>query len=108
MTASAASAQDAAPKGDTGNGKRLYNADGCFECHGHAGQGGSFLGPAPEIAHTALPFEAFQAQLRTPSNTMAAYAKEVMTDQELADIYAYVESLPGPRDAKDIPEILKH
>ena len=29
-----------------------------------------------------------------------------MSDQQIADIYAFVQSLPGRRDAKDIP-ILK-
>ena len=29
-----------APAGDGENGKRLYLRDGCFQCHGYAGQGG--------------------------------------------------------------------
>jgi len=34
---------------------------------------------------------------------MPAYAEMVMTDQDVADIYAFVQSLPGKRDPKDIP-----
>ena len=97
----AAWAQDA-PRGDAGNGKRLYLANNCFTCHGHAGQGGAFNGPAPVLARTALPFEAFLFQIRNPSNDMPAYAATVIPDQAAADIFAFVQSLPGPRNAKDI------
>jgi uncharacterized tellurite resistance protein B-like protein len=55
---------------------------------------------------TAMPFEGFLGQMRNPSNDMPAYAAQVMPDQAVADIYAYMQSLPGPRNAKDI-EILK-
>jgi len=99
--AAGAWAQDA-PRGDAGNGKRLYLANNCFTCHGHAGQGGAFNGPAPVLARTALPFEAFLFQIRNPSNDMPAYAATVIPDQAAADIFAFVQSLPGPRNAKDI------
>jgi mono/diheme cytochrome c family protein len=98
-------AQDA-PPGDAGNGKRVYLADGCFTCHGRVGQGGAYNGPAPILAKTAMPFEGFKMQIRNPSNDMPAYSEAVMSDQQIADIYAFVQSLPGRRDAKDIP-ILK-
>ena len=96
-----AQAQDA-PRGDAVNGKRLYLANNCFTCHGHSGQGGAFNGPAPLLAKTALPFEGFLFQMRSPSNDMPAYAATVISDQASADIFAYVQSLPGPRNAKDI------
>jgi mono/diheme cytochrome c family protein len=92
-----------APSGDTANGRRLYLAVGCFECHGRAGQGGAFNGPSPALAHTALPFEAFQAQLRNPSSDMPAYSALVMSDKELADVFAFVRSLPAGRKGRDIP-----
>jgi mono/diheme cytochrome c family protein len=97
----AARAQDA-PSGDAVNGKRVYLATGCFECHGRSGQGGAFNGPAPILAKTLLPFEAFTAQMRNPSNDMPAYSEKVMPDRQLADIYAYLQALPGPRPVKDI------
>ena len=99
--AGAARAQDA-PAGDAVNGKRVYLATGCFECHGRSGQGGAFNGPAPILAKTLLPFEAFAAQMRNPSNDMPAYSEKVMPDRQLADIYAYLQALPGPRPVKDI------
>jgi mono/diheme cytochrome c family protein len=97
----AARAQDA-PHGDAANGKRLYLNDNCFTCHGRGGQGGAYNGPAPALAKTTMPFEGFLGQMRNPSNDMPAYAAAVLSDQAVADIYAFVQSLPGPREAKDI------
>ena len=98
---SAVLAQEA-PPGDAVNGKRLYLADGCFTCHGRSGQGGAFNGPAPSLAKTEMPFDAFKAQLREPANDMPAYSTAVLSDQEIADMYAFVQSLPAARSAKDI------
>ena len=89
--------------GDAANGKRVYLAVGCFECHGRAGQGGAYNGPAPVLARTEMPFEGFMGQLRQPSQDMPAYSEAVMSDQQIADIYAFVQSLPGRRDPKSIP-----
>jgi mono/diheme cytochrome c family protein len=97
----AARAQDA-PPGDSAEGKRLYLAVGCFTCHGRSGQGGAMNGPAPILAKTQMPFEGFKGQLRSPVNEMPAYSEKVMTDKQIADIYAFVESLPGPRPTKDM------
>jgi mono/diheme cytochrome c family protein len=101
MPALAARAQDA-PPGDITNGKDIYIAVGCYTCHGRAGQGGAFTGPAPALAKTALPYAAFKLQLRTPARVMPAYTEAVMSEQAVADIYAFVQSLPGRRDAKSI------
>src|SRR5271166_411855 len=97
-----AQAQDA-PQGDAANGKHIYLRDGCFTCHGRSGQGGAYTtGPAPILAHTALPFEGFKAEIRSPVNDMPAYPDAVLSDKDIADIYAFVESLLGPRSPKDI------
>ena len=96
----AARAQD--PQGDAANGKRIYLADGCFTCHGRSGQGGAYNGPAPILAHTALPFDGFKGELRNPANDMPAYSEAVLSDKDIVDIYAFVESLPGPRSSNDI------
>jgi len=101
LAAAMARAQDA-PQGDAVNGKRIYLADGCFTCHGRSGQGGAYREPAPILARTALPFDGFKGILRTPPNEMPAYSEAVLSDQDVADIYAFVQSLPGPRSAKDI------
>jgi mono/diheme cytochrome c family protein len=97
----AARAQDA-PPGNAVEGKRLYLAVGCFTCHGRAGQGGAMNGPAPILAKTAMPFDGFKGQLRQPANDMPAYAEIVMSEQQIADIYAFLQTLPGPRPTKDM------
>lgn len=88
-------AQDA-PPGDAAKGKQIYHADGCYFCHGHAGQGGALNGPAPVLARTQMPWDGFAGQLRHPANEMPAYAEGVMSDSEMADVYAFLQSLPGP------------
>jgi mono/diheme cytochrome c family protein len=94
-------AQDA-PQGNATSGKRIYLAVGCFTCHGRSGQGGALNGPAPILASTALPFDGFKGQVRDPSNDMPAYSDAVLSDKDIADIFAFVKSLPGPRSPKDI------
>jgi mono/diheme cytochrome c family protein len=96
-------AQDAAPTGNVEQGKRIYLADGCFLCHGRVGQGGGYNAPVPALAKTEMPFEAFKTQLRQPADDMPAYSTAVISDQQIADIYAFVQSLPGKRNPKDIP-----
>ena len=103
-----AGSQDQAAAGDVGNGRRLYLADGCFSCHGRVGQGGQYYGPTPALAHSELPFDAFEQQLREPANNMPAYVDSVLSEQEAADIYAYLRTLPGRSDIKDLPAILTH
>src|SRR6516162_9487367 len=86
------------PKGDVINGKRVYLAVG----HGRSGQGGAYTGPAPILARTALPFDGFKALIRDPSNNMPAYSDTLLSDKDIADIYAFLQSLPGSRSPKDI------
>jgi len=97
---SQAAAQTAMP-GDAGKGKAIFMADGCFECHGQVGQGGRATGP--RLARTQLPLDAFTQQLRQPSNEMPPYEPAVVPDADIANIYAYLQSLPAPQAGKDIP-----
>jgi mono/diheme cytochrome c family protein len=98
----AAPAQDAAA-GDANNGKRLYLADGCFECHGRAGQGGAMNYQTPALAQLELPVESFVAFLREAPNDMPAYSADVLSDKDAADIHAFLRSLPGRKPSKDFP-----
>jgi mono/diheme cytochrome c family protein len=98
----AALAQNAG-SGDAANGKRIYLADGCFACHGRAGQGGAMNYPAPPIAQVEMPVESFLAYLRDAPNDMPAYSTSVLSDKEATDIYAFLRSLPGRKPIKDFP-----
>jgi mono/diheme cytochrome c family protein len=102
LGAASAGAQDA-PAGDAAHGKMVFLKEACFTCHGRVGEGGAYNGPAPVLARTALPLEGFKAQIRNPVNDMPAYSDAVLSDKDIADIYAFVKSLPGPRSPKDIP-----
>lgn len=90
-------------RGDVAEGRRLYNEVGCYECHGRAGQGGSFGGPAPILAGMEISFASYLHRLRNPPSDMPPYAESVLSDEEAADIYAYIRSLPGVRDPREIP-----
>lgn len=98
---SAAIAQDA-PSGNAANGKKLYETTGCSQCHGYVGQGGA---AGPKLIDPT-PFPAFIVQLRTPRVVMPPYTERVMTDQQVADIYAHVKTFPLPPDPSTL-SILK-
>jgi mono/diheme cytochrome c family protein len=89
--------------GDAVNGKRVYLADGCFTCHGRAGQGGSLNYAAPPLAQIEMPAEAFVAFLREAPNDMPTYSADVLSDRDAADIHAFLRTLPGRKPAKDFP-----
>jgi ubiquinol-cytochrome c reductase cytochrome c subunit len=93
-------AQAPALAGDAANGYKLYMADGCYQCHGTVGQGSR--GTGPRLAPSPMPYENFAAQLRKPANTMPPYTALVLSETQLADIYAYVSSLPGPARPEDV------
>jgi ubiquinol-cytochrome c reductase cytochrome c subunit len=87
-----------APPGDAANGKRVYMADGCYQCHGTVGQGSRPTGP--HLAPNPLPYEVFAGQVRRPVNAMPPYTSVVLSEQDLADIYAYLVSVPPLVDPK--------
>ena len=96
---SAAAKAPTSPPGDAQNGKKLFNASGCYECHGTVAQGSPRTGP---MLLTPLPFAAFVKQLRQPASEMPPYQAKVLSDQQVADIYAYIQTLPRPGDHKTI------
>ena len=87
-------------EGNAENGKRLFLRDGCYECHGYAGQGGR---DGARIARIGLDAKAMILYVRKPAGAMPAFSEKVITDQELTDIHAYLQTLPAPKAAKDIP-----
>ena len=101
LAAGPASAQIPAAAGNVENGRKLYVQVGCYQCHGYAGQGARMTGP--RVSRTGFPFESFLYQLRHPANQMPPYEAAVVSDQEAADLYAYVRQMPAPRDPDSIP-----
>jgi ubiquinol-cytochrome c reductase cytochrome c subunit len=100
MTVGAQSPQTKNPSGNAVKGKELYTRGGCYECHGRAGQGSILSGP--RVGPDPIPFSALVSYVRQPRGQMPPYTRKVMSDAELADIYAFLQTLPKPTEVKDI------
>jgi ubiquinol-cytochrome c reductase cytochrome c subunit len=82
------------------NGRTLFAKVGCYQCHGYQGQGGA---AGPRIAPDPLPFDGLAAFVRTSSGEMPPYTTTLLSDGDLADIYAYLQSIPRPPALADVP-----
>ena len=60
---SAAPASQGAPEGNAANGKKLFLAYGCYQCHGYQGQGAS---TGPRIGPPPLSLAFLLSYVRTP------------------------------------------
>ena len=98
--ASAAAAQQT-PAGSADNGKKLYESFGCYQCHNRAAQGANATGP--RLAPGPTPYANFIQQLRHPRYEMPPYEAAIVSDQQAADIYAFLQTIPKPPDYKTIP-----
>ena len=80
-------------------GKALYVKHGCWQCHGFVGQGG-IAGPAlvPEV----MPLEAMVNFVRNSNRSMPPYKEAILSNADMADIHAYLVSIPKPADPKSI------
>src|SRR5262245_2921084 len=87
------------PAGNADAGKKLFVADGCYQCHGYEAQGSSSTGP--RLGPRPIAFAAFSRYVRQPTGQMPPYTAKVVSDVDLANIYAFVQSRPEP--PKDIP-----
>ncbi len=96
-------AQAAPPAGNLQNGKKIFSTYGCYQCHGFEGQGGA----GARLAPRPIAFTAFVRYVRQPTAEMPPYTNKVVSDQELADIYAYLQSIPAPPSANNIPLLRK-
>ena len=87
-------------------GKAAYEQLGCYQCHGYVGQGsiasGATLAPDPK------PLAYYQAYVRTPAGQMPPYSKAILSDAQLADIHAYLHSIPASKPADQIPLLSGH
>jgi mono/diheme cytochrome c family protein len=92
----------ASPAGNIQNGKRIYTAYGCYQCHGGEGQGSMQTGGS-RIGPPLMQLPGFAAYIRQPAGQMPPYTSKAVSDSELADIYAFLQSRPVPPPAKSIP-----
>ena len=92
--------QGAAFAASAENGKRLFMQVGCWQCHGTVGQGGV---AGPRIAPDPLPYEALAAFVRTTNRAMPPYRETVLSNSDLGDIYAYLQSIPKSPEPDSLP-----
>lgn len=95
-------AAPAAPAGKIENGGLLYKKIGCYQCHSNEGQGGL---SGPRIGPNLVPYARFSSYTRKPTGEMPPYSTKVLTDQELADIYAWVNARPRPPAVNSLPQL---
>jgi len=88
-----------AQSGNADSGKRVFLKDGCYECHGTVGQGGV----GPRLTPPAIALPTLTAIVRKGVGGMPPYSAKVLSDAELADIHAYLETIPAPPPTKSIP-----
>lgn len=84
------------------NGRRLYERYACFYCHGTTGAG-SAPGIGPRIATVPQSLEGFRRYVRRPAGRMTGYSEKILSDTDLADIYAFLRSQPPARPVTEIP-----
>ena len=92
-----------APRGNAAKGKTLFVERACWQCHGREAQGGGAAGP--RLAGRVSPWPAFSRYVRRPTEEMIPFTVKVLPDQELADIYAWLRSIPAPPPVASIPQL---
>jgi mono/diheme cytochrome c family protein len=95
--------QSAASAPSAEHGKAAFIQHGCWQCHGTVGQGSIRTSAGKRLAPDPMPWEAFSAFVRSTNRDMPAYSEKVLSDGDLADIYAYLQSIPKPPDVNSIP-----
>ncbi len=100
ITAGLIFASPVAAAGSAEKGKAAYVKHGCWQCHGFVGQGGI---AGPKLAPDPMPVEALSAFVRNTNGGMPPYQKAILSDEDLADIHAYLQSMPKAPDPKSIP-----
>jgi mono/diheme cytochrome c family protein len=85
---------------DADAGREAYIRAGCYSCHGYEGQG---AGTGPKLAPDPLPYAALSNFVRQTSGAMPPYTPAVLPEEDLQDIYAYLQSRPAAPDPDDIP-----
>ena len=96
-------AQSPAPAGNAENGRKLFKSNGCYQCHGYEAQGATPTGP--RLGPRPIAFAALSKYVRQPTGQMPPYTIKVVPDAALADIYAFLQSLPAPPSADSIPAL---
>jgi mono/diheme cytochrome c family protein len=98
QAAEADAAREAAKRVDSG--AKLYKTKGCYECHVNDAQGGP---QGPRLGPNPIPLPRFTSYIRNPTGDMPTFTEKVLSNQELADIYAFLQARPQPKPVNSIP-----
>lgn len=88
LLAGGLSACGSAPPGNIENGKKWFTMNNCNSCHGEQGKGGR----GPAITPLDMTHGSFVKKLRTKNAPIMPYYPETkVSDQDAADMYAYLK-----------------
>jgi len=77
------------PMGNPEDGKRWYSMNNCYACHGVNGDDGK----GPVVNNLEMSFWRFERIIRNAgSPIMPKYPEEKISDQDVADIYAFLKA----------------
>ncbi len=85
------------------HGKIAFMHHGCWQCHGTMGQGSIMTSGGKRLAPDPLPWEAFSGFVCSTNRSMPPFSGKILSDGDLADIYAYLQSVPKPPGVNSIP-----
>jgi mono/diheme cytochrome c family protein len=90
---------------DAKKGKDAFMKYGCWQCHGTEGQGSSITSAGKVLAPDPMPLETFVAFVRSSDRAMPPYSEKVLSNEDLADMHAFLASIPKGKDYKSIPPL---
>jgi ubiquinol-cytochrome c reductase cytochrome c subunit len=93
-----------ASAGNAEAGRKLWVSYGCWQCHGYEGQGGA---AGPRLSARSLPLAGFSAYVRRPTNQMPPYTEKVVSNADLVNIHAFIQSRPTPPPVASVPLLQK-
>src|SRR5215203_7107978 len=88
---------------DAAKGKAAFMKYGCWQCHGTEGQGSAITSAGKVLAPDPMPLETFVAFVRSTNRAMPPYSEKVLPNEDLADMHAYLSTIPKAKDYKTIP-----
>jgi mono/diheme cytochrome c family protein len=89
-----------APAGNAETGAVVFRSVGCYQCHANEAQGGA---NGPRIGPDPIPFDRFSRYVKNPTGSMPPYTDKVLSDQDLADVYAFLRARTRPPAIDTIP-----
>jgi mono/diheme cytochrome c family protein len=100
----ASAAAQTPPTGDAQKGKELFLKYSCYACHGYDGHGGA----GARLVPFRMNLNGFTTFMHNPPRPqMPPYSAVVIPDAQMADLFAYIKSLPESPAAKDIPLLMR-